>query len=419
LIKKGAQRAASLHATQADAIEAAKKLLEKRPGSGLNTEEKQSAVVKESMATYPVDSSSGEAVSEFARLFGERLKRARIMRGYSLRSLQEALQGEISHTQLQKLEKGLVTADTRFLAKVSRLFKVRPDFFMMPERFRFAEVEYRSLTKVGKKARERLQEEAFEFFERFLEIESILEVKREALPAYFLEGLEGEALGKKVERAAEALRDEWKLGRNPIPNVHSMLEQNGVMVKLFRNAPQGFDGLATITHVGERMVPSMALAYNEDLPRFRLTALHELAHLVLRLPETLEHKKKEKLCHRFASAFLVPEEPFKKAFGGERNKVPVRELEMIKAEWGISCKAIITRARTLELVTQGYAKNFYIRYNAFNGDPGKWIGSEESRQFDLLVNQALSKGMISVSKAAGLLGEPGDHLMSSMDWQGE
>ena len=99
--------------------------------------------------------------------------------------------------------------------------------------------------------------------------------------------------------------------------------------------------------------------------------------------------------------------------------MPVRELEMIKAEWGISCKAIITRARTLGLVTHGYAKNFYIWYNTFAGDPGAWIGSEESRQFDLLVNQALSKGMITVSKAAGLLGEPIDHLMAAMDWQGE
>ena len=290
---------------------------------------------------------------------------------------------------------------------------------MTPERFRFADVEYRSLTKVGKKARQQLQEEAFEFFERFLEIESILEVKREALPTYPLQDFNGDELGSQVERAAEDLRDKWKLGRNPIPNVHSMLEQNGVMVKLFRNAPKGFDGLATITHVGDRMVPSIALAYNEDLPRFRLSALHELAHLVLRLPEHLEHKEKENLCHRFAGAFLVPAEPFTQVFGGERNKVPVRELEMIKAEWGISCKAIITRARTLNLVTQGYAKNFYIRYNSYEGDPGTWVGSEESQQFNLLVNQALSKGMITVSKAAGLLGEPIDNLMASMNWRGD
>lgn len=419
VVKEGAMRAASVHTSREQAIAAAEVLQQKGPGSRRVSEEMSPAVVKEAMATYPVEPTSGKAVSEFARLFGERLKRARIMRGYSLRSLEQALKGEISHTQLQKLEKGLVTADTRFLSKVSRLFDVRPDFFMMPERFRFAEVEYRSLTKVGKKARERLQEEAFEFFERFLEIESILEIKRDALPTYSLEEFEGEVLGNAVERAAEALRDKWKLGRNPIPNVHSMLEQNGVMVKIFRNAPEGFDGLATITHVGDRMVPSMALAYKEDLPRFRLTALHELAHLVLRLPDTLEHKEKEKLCHRFASAFLVPKESFEEAFGGKRNKVPVRELEMIKAEWGISCKAIITRARTLGLVTSGYAKNFYIRYNTFAGDPGAWIGSEESRQFDLLVNQALSKGLITVSKAAGLLGEPIDHLMAAMDWQGE
>lgn len=419
VIKEGAVRAASLHDTEEEAMAAADALGRKQSGSYPATAGNPPAAVNEAMAIYPVAASVDKAVSEFARLFGERLKRARIMRGYSLRSLEEALNGELSHTQLQKIEKGLVTADTHFLAKVSRLFDVRSDFFVTPEQFRFAEVEYRSLTKVGKKVRAQLQEEAFEFFERFLEIESILEVERDALPSYSLQGLEGDAIGEAVEQAAKDLRDAWELGRNPIPNVHSMLEQNGVMVKLFRDAPDGFDGLATMTHVGDRMIPSMALARNEDLPRFRLTALHELAHLVLLLPDHPEHKGKEKLCHRFASAFLVPKEQFIQAFGGERKKVPIRELEMIKAEWGISCKAIIARARSLELVTQGYAKNFYIRYNTCGGDPGKWIGSEESQQFDLLVNQALTKGMISVSKAAGLLGEPVESLMHVMDWQGE
>ena len=419
VVKEGAMRAASVHKTRKEAMKAAKALLKTHPEYSLSVEGQESAAVREVAVAYNPSTGIDKCVSDFNRMFGERLKRARIMRGYSLRSLSEALEGEWSHTQLQKFEKGLASVDTKALSRLSRVLDVRPDFFVKKADLGFTEAEYRSLTKVGIKKRERLKEEAFEFFERYLEIENVVGVRRKKLPTYDLQSKSFEEIGEAIEDAAEDLRKHWQLGRNPIPNVHSMLEQHGVMVKLFDEAPKGFDGLATVGKVGEREFPSIALARSKDLPRLRLTALHELAHLVLKLPSDLEQKEKERLCHRFANAFLVPEKEFTLAFGGERKHVTASELVAIKEEWGISCKAIITRARSLGLVSKGYAKGFYIRYNRWERDYGEWIGSEESKRFDLLVNQALSKGLISVSKAAGLLGASVDSLMSGMDWQGE
>ncbi|MDA3873664.1 MAG: helix-turn-helix transcriptional regulator [Kiritimatiellae bacterium] len=102
------------------------------PGYSLVVEGREQAVVREPSAVYnPVDG-AGKAVSEFAGMFGKRLERARRMRGYSLRGLSDALPDDISHTQLQKIERGLVSTDTYFLAKVSHLLDSRPDFFMRP-----------------------------------------------------------------------------------------------------------------------------------------------------------------------------------------------------------------------------------------------------------------------------------------------
>jgi len=419
VVKEGAMRAAAVHKTQKEAIKAAKELLKTHPDYSLSIEGQESAVVRETIVAYNPSAGIDKSISDFNQMFGERLKRARIMRGYSLRGLSEALEGVWSHTQLQKFEKGLVSVDTKALSRLSRALDVRPDFFVKKDNLGFSEVEYRSLTKVGKKKRERLQEEAFEFFERYLEIENVVGLDRKNLPIFDFSSMSLDEIGMAIEGAAESLRDQWQLGRNPISNVHSMLEQNGVMVKLFNDAPEGFDGLATVAKIGDRTFPSIALARNNDLPRLRMTALHELAHLVLKLPSDFEQKDKERLCHRFASAFLVPKKELTIALGGKRSHIPASELIVIKEEWGISCKAIITRARSLELVSKGYAKGFYIRYNRWGRDLGEWIGSEESKRFDLLVNQALSKGLISVSKAAGLLGTSVDSLMSGMDWQGE
>ncbi|MDA3873663.1 MAG: hypothetical protein PF795_06855 [Kiritimatiellae bacterium] len=61
-------------------------------------------------------------------------------------------------------------------------------------------MEYRSLGKVGKKTREQLKEEAFEFFERYLEIESILHLLPEAFARVDLRGTaEAELVALKEE----------------------------------------------------------------------------------------------------------------------------------------------------------------------------------------------------------------------------
>lgn len=424
VVKEGARRAASIHSSKAEAVQAAEALLTGRPDSRILLEGELSAgSVREPRASYgtPWEADGAKA---FARAFGDRIRRARVMRGYSLRDLAEALDGLCSHTHLQKLEKGLAEADSALLAGLSRVLKLRPDYFFESAALKLQGVEYRSQAKVGMKARESLLEQAFEFFERYLEIESLLGLQMGELPPFDLRRIAGVDLPEAVEQAAVTLRKEWELGMNPIPNVHAMLEQKGVKVKMLSEAPKGFDGFSAFADAGNQRVPVLALAKLEDLPRQRLTALHELAHLVLQLPETLETKVKENLCNRFAGAVLLPKEPFEALFGTSRVRVPVRELVAIKAEWGISCSGVMKRAHNLEIITDGHYKYFCInaRKNKWHeGEPGKkaWVGSEESMRFRQLVLRALAQEVITASKAAGLLNQSIDEIRKDMSWSGE
>lgn len=348
-----------------------------------------------------------------AQRIGDRLRRARLMAGHSLRSLADEIEGEVSHTMLQKFEAGEVCPDSKLLARLGQALHVRPDFFFKTDTLKLATVEYRSqLTKLGTKGRQRLEEQAYDFFERYLEIENILALPMAEFKQVNLSAVDKDELGDAIEEEADKLRKKWQLGMNPIPNVHSMLENRGVKVRILPHE-EGFDGFSAFADGGDQRVPVIALSEHwlrgdeQDLPRFRFTALHELAHLYLILPDNLSHKEKENYCHRFAGAFLIPRKAFEQAFGVNRVKIALAELCAIKAEWGISIAAIMARANNLGLVTAGRYKTYCI-VAAKNGwrtkDPGKWIGEEESRRFKPLVLRALAQELITTSKAAGLLG---------------
>ena len=108
-----------------------------------------------------------------AERIGDRLRRARLMAGHSLRSLAEEIECEVSHTMLQKFEAGEACPDTKLLARLGQALHVRPDYFFKTDALKLETVEYRSQVKLGVKSRQRLEEQAYEFFERYLEIESI------------------------------------------------------------------------------------------------------------------------------------------------------------------------------------------------------------------------------------------------------
>jgi len=342
---------------------------------------------------------------------GDRIRRARLMAGLSLRGLADTLGGEPSHTQIAKFEAGEACPDSKQLARFSRVLKVRPDYFFKKDGLKLETVEYRSQTKLGEKGRKRLEEQAYEFFERYLEIEQILGIRVEPLSCVDLSGKKTGDLPEAIEQAAEALRTAWELGMNPVPNVHVMLETHGVKVKTLTHE-DGFDGFSAFATDGDKRVPVVALSKrwlekpDKDLPRFRFTAIHELAHLYVKFPESLSHKEKENWCHWFSGAFLIPREPFEARFGVNRVKISLNELIAIKQEWGMSVAAIMKRASNLALVTPGRYKTYCIvaNKNWRTKDPGNWVGDEKSSRFEPLVLRALAQELITPSKAAGLLG---------------
>jgi len=135
-----------------------------------------------------------------------------------------------------------------------------------------------------------------------------------------------------------------------------------------------------------------------------LTALHELGHLILKLPDDLSEKEVEKRCFQFAGAMLLPELTFKSEIGNFRSHLALPELIAIKETYGISIQAIMARAKDLGIINLPRFINFrkWINNNRSEKDLGFYGGIERAFRFKQLIYRAASEEVISLSKAANL-----------------
>lgn len=335
-------------------------------------------------------------------IFGNRLKLARKMAGFSLQDLADALVNKVTKQALSKYEIGLMKPSSEVLMAISTVLKVRPDYFVKKDQVELGEILFRKKASLSKKIEEAIVEKVRDYIERYLEIENITNAR-----VVFENPLKNRIISSKahVEQAANYLRQYWDLGTDPIPNIIEMLELRGIKVMLIDEVDD-IDGLAVYTSTGIPVV--VVNIRNKPIERIRFTIIHELAHLLLSLEKQIlaDDKQTEKCCHFFSSCFLLPSEMLLKQIGGgKREYIRIAELIAIKEYFGISIRAIVHRLRELEVITDTYYQRWMIFMSKTYGakdEPGLYKGEEKSRNFDQLVNRALAEELISMSKAAAL-----------------
>ncbi len=337
---------------------------------------------------------------EMKAVFAERFKSARLMNGFSLQDLADALHGKLSRQALHRYEKGEVIPDAEKINMLSKALKVSSDYFFRTTKVELNDVEYRKLSKMPQKEVSIINETTKEYLSRYLELEEII-----GLPNEFENHLADFGIVttyEQVNKAAEILRDKWSLGTGPIFNIVELLEDKNIKVVRL-NVDEDFDGLQTFVNGNIPVV-----AYNErkaNKPdRIRFTLLHELAHLLLKFGNITE-RQKEILCHQFAGAMLLPEKAIKAELGEHRNKLSTLELGNIKKQYGISMQAIVMRAKACGIINEHYTKQFFFLIKQMNwrvDEPVEYQGIEESNRFEQLLFRALIEDQISMSKAASL-----------------
>jgi Zn-dependent peptidase ImmA (M78 family)/DNA-binding XRE family transcriptional regulator len=324
----------------------------------------------------------------------ERLTTARRMAGLSLQELADKMEHTISRQALHQFEQGKSKPETDTLLALAKALDVKLDYFYRPLHVAFEKLEYRKKVKLSKTEEVAIQETAKDRFSRYFELEELTNTKisfKNYQQIFEINNL------NDIETAAEQLRMDWNLGSKPIPSVIEMLEEKGIKV-LEVDASDAFQGFYAEAN-GELVV---VINRNDDAFRKRFTALHELAHITLKIQEGLDV---EKCCHSFAGAFLFPKQSVIEAFSAKRKKLSFAELIQQKCYYGISIQALLVRLRNLDIISEATYKGFVIwltKSGYRTNEPGKYAGIEKPLRFSQLLYRAAIEEVISLSKAASL-----------------
>ncbi len=330
--------------------------------------------------------------------FGQRLNKARKMNGLSMQDLANRMNNIVTKQAIGKYEQGDMKPSSEILIALSNVLNVRPDYFYRSEKIKLENIEFRKLKRLSAKDIDQIKANTVDFLERYFELEGLLGIDKP-----FKNPISNILIksGEDIELATSKLREKWDIGTNSIPNVIELLEDHEI--KVFEiDVEDGFDGLSTYANG----VPTIVLNKNMQKFRKRFTALHELAHLLLKFPDnTFEEKEIEKLCHSFAGAMLIPKQVFIDEFGAHRSNVFIKELMIMKENFGISMQAIMARARNLDLISQSTYQEFFKTFSKLGyrkKEPGDYKGDESGSRFFQLLLRAVAEEIVSMSKAAAL-----------------
>lgn len=332
-------------------------------------------------------------------MFGERLARARKTAGLSLRALAE--QVGVSQTAINKYEKGILMPDSTMLIKLAKALDVKAGYFLRSSSLTLQKPEYRKKSSLSKKKLQQIEGKILDKIERRLELEALFPkppVTEFTVPASLPVAIEEM---DDIEEIANKVRKAWDLGLNPIPELVDVLESKGIRVfEIDENGDSKFDGLAASVN-GYRIIV-ISKAWSGDRQRF--TMAHELGHLILegRLPKDMDE---ERASDRFAGAFLLPNSALLSELGEHRTRLELRELLLLKQEFGISMSGILYRAKDLGIIRASYHKNLMIEFSkrGWRKREPEPYPSEDPHHFQQLVFHALAEGYISESKAAELM----------------
>lgn len=340
-------------------------------------------------------------------MFSDRIRSARARKRLTLREV--ALRVGLSHTAVQKYERGDLKPNSDMALRFSKALEVPLSFLLRPSRVGAIEPAFRKRAKTSKGVQAQWLADVHEALERYVEIALIMEEDPQPfqLPNAFPYPVESEV---DAEAAADALREAWDLGHDPMGPLLPWLETLGVWVLDVAGTAPIDAASFTLQEHGQR--PVIALPQTDSSgERQRFTVAHELGHLALSIPpqpnelENAYAKRVERLCNRFAGALLMPRLSTMHYWGHVRTRLSWPELYHFKATFGVSYRALVYRLQDLEVIERSEAERWFKVFNAKWGSTQEpdALPLEKPKRFMLLVHRAYAEGMISEHRAQELL----------------
>lgn len=337
---------------------------------------------------------------------GKRIKSARLLRGLTMDELIARMTHKVTKNAISRYERGTMTPRLEVLSDLAKSLGLELAYFLKPHTFEVKDVKYRTKGELAAKSMDSIRERAVDLMERYLEAEKLLMVAQNfthPLPNYTINTI------AEAEQAAYDWLEAWKLGEHGLTNIYGILEAHHIKVAELDDVDEAFDGLAIMIN---GTIPIIVINKAMTIERRRFTALHELAHLLLKFNPEMSNEEQEKACHRFAGSALMPRSLLYELLGEERGAIFLKELIEIKELHGISIQALMYRAEEYGIISYRRHLDFksWIASNKKEENLGNYTGKEETDRFELLVLKALDGEKITLNKASELLRSPMQEL---------
>lgn len=344
-------------------------------------------------------------------MFGKRLRLARQRAGLSMRSLAEQVDPRITPQAISKYELGKMMPSSSVLAGLGKALNVSLDFLMSTQVDEIDGLEFRKHPRTKARDRARAKAALIDHLERYLSVEKILGLTPEVDP-FGGHRYNSVATEEEIDHWADALRNAWGLGLDPVPSLCAVLEDQGIKV-IEVDLPDGISGLACrALRGGKPIADAVLVSSRSNVERKRFTLAHELAHRIIRSTGNPAIRL-EAAMNRFAGSFLVPARHLLEQVGETRLGTTYFEIIRLKHFYGVSAAAMLVRLGQVGILRPAAVKRgfqtFAKSWRRVEPEPireNQGLGAiEVPQRFERLVWRAIGDHLISPVRAAELLNE--------------
>lgn len=335
-------------------------------------------------------------------MFSTRLKQLRLARGLSQEALAAEMGGIVTKQAISKYERGSASPGPLVMAQLARVLGVKSAALWGESPCRVEFVAYRKSSGLGSRDQARVESVVRQALEERLRLHERVYGAREELD-FPVRSFVVNNLGD-AETAAEAMRDRWNLGRDPIGNLIGVLEDRQVYVVEIE-APEKFDGISAfaLDDEGRHLAAAVVSRNGVSGDRQRLNLAHELGHTVLKVRSAVDE---EKAAFRFAGAFLAPRREFTEEVGERRGHVELDELQLLKRKFGLSLQALLRRMHDLNIINAAYYQQWCININrvGWRREEPLPLPREEPQWLRRTVLRGVSEGALTAEEGKTMLG---------------
>ena len=333
-------------------------------------------------------------------LIGKRLRQFRLARGMSLDALARAMGDAVTKQSLSKYERGVSLPSQVALEKLAEALNVNISSLNNRPVVEVEIIEYRKRSRLSKHEQYRVEYLSLYALEeriRLLDMLGEFDETETPLKPFRINSIE------EVEKAAEGVRNRWGLGKDPIPNMVALLENNQIHV-IEIDAAESFDGLSlrAMNDAGAKVSSGVVTRRGIPGDRQRLNLAHELGHLVLDVAPNVDS---EKAAFRFAGAFLAPADALFHDIGRYRRFISIQELILLKRRYRMSIQALLYRLHELDVINDYLYRKWCIMIGkmGWRKKEPQDLDPETPQLLDLLVYRAFTKGLLVKSDALQML----------------